>query len=41
MTEPEDRARHIERLLWAHRRATESRALLRELLRLRRVDRPC
>ena len=83
MIEPEDRARHVERLLWAHRRAAcsyrrcagicllrarratperearrwqrlrtlitlrrlafeaECRALLRELLRLRRENRPC
>ena len=74
MIEPaENRARHVERLLWAHRRAAcsyrrcaarerearrwqrlrtlitlrrlafeaECRALLRELLRLRRENRPC
>lgn len=59
MIEPaENRARHVERLLWAHRRAACSyrrcaarerearrwqrlRALLRELLRLRRENRPC
>ena len=42
MIEPEDRARHVERLLWAHRCAGwRSRPSAAELLRLRRENRPC